>query len=170
MITPDPIPEVEISQPEEITGRLTAVPNDVRESEGFVPVRYCDGDYVAIGYGHLVIDPETGERLLCSDWELALYNAEQISGERRWGQLDVVRQSVLAEIAYMTGAEGFAAFTDLRLALWLEDWYAAAAAVRDSLLGCPADMEEELCKSRPNNRRERLAELVLVGEAALNPG
>ena len=141
-------------------------PPEVSASEGFEPRRYCDGRYVAIGWGHLVVTSEDGTRLLCRDWETALENAERVLGNAVWASLDPVRRDVAAEIALMAGALGLARFVDLIDALEAERWVEAAAAILDSTLGCPADMVRDECLAAPNPRRDRMAHWMRRGAAA----
>ena len=139
-------------------------PPEVPASEGFEPRRYCDGRYVAIGWGHLVVTSADGTRLLCRDWETALENAERVLGHDVWATLDPVRRDVAAEIALMSGALGLARFVDLIDALKAERWAEAAAAIIESTLGCPADTVRDECLAAPNPRRERMAHWMREGE------
>ena len=146
---------------------LCLPPPEVPRSEGFEPRRYCDGRYVAIGYGHLVVTSADGTRLLCRDWETALANAERVLGSTLWAGLDPVRQDVAAEIALMSGALGLARFHDLIGALQAGRWAEAAVAILDSELGCPTDMLRNECLAAPNPRRERMAHWMREGGAAV---
>ena len=150
----------------DLSGDERYPPPEVPASEGFEPRRYCDGRYVAIGWGHLVVTTADGTRLLCRDWETALENAERVLGPAVWATLDSVRRDVAAEIALMSGALGLARFVDLIDALRAERWVEAAAAILDSTLGCPADMLRDECLARPNPRRERMAHWMREGETA----
>ena len=138
----------------------------VGEREGFSARRYCDGRWVAIGHGHLVVDPATGRRLLCEDWERALADAEWAVPAWLWDELDPVRRDVLGEIAYMTGRSGLRDFSDMNVALYQRDYARAAAQILASTLGCPANEPYPACLAEPNARRSYLAELMEAGGGA----
>ena len=139
---------------------------NVAGREGFSAHRYCDGQYTAIGHGHLVVDPATGRRLLCEDWTEAQADAEWATPAWLWEELDRVRRDVLAEIALMTGRTGLTNFADMYVALYLRQFEDAAAEIRDSALGCPAGLPYEACLARPNARRDYLAGLMADGAGA----
>lgn len=136
----------------------------VGEREGFRAQRYCDGRFVAIGHGHLVIDPATGQRLLCEDWEQAQADAEWAVPAWLWEELDPVRRDVLSEIAYMTGRRGLSGFSRMNVALYQRDYPRAAAEILASTLGCPANQPYLACVAEPNARRSYLAELMEAGQ------
>ena len=135
----------------------------VGEREGFSARRYCDGRWVAIGHGHLVIDPGTGQRLLCEDWEQAQADAEWAVPAWLWEELDPVRRDVLSEIAFMAGRRGLSDFSRMNVALYQRDYARAASEILASTLGCPANQPYLACLAEPNARRSHLADLMEAG-------
>ncbi len=90
-----------------------------------------------------------------------------VTADFLWDELDLTRRDVLAEIAFMAGRRGLMEFTELFGALYQHDYARAAAAIRDSTLGCPAGQPYPVCAGNANGRREYLARLMADGPLAL---
>lgn len=115
---------------------------------------YWDGDKIAVGYGRNLttnplrpeereylglgpnerirqLTPDQAEWLYQNDFRRSEASANKLLGET-YTNLDPVRQSVVTNMIYNLGEQGFSEFTDMISALQREDYDAAADAMKDS--------------------------------------
>lgn len=136
----------------------------IRQDEGSRLLPYTDSrGNLTWGIGHLM--PPKGNPLCPAAVALLGQSVEAqfqtdyaaivtgLSGYAWWATLNEVRQAAIADMAFNLGLEGFAAFTTFQSCLSSNQWSAAAADLRGTLV-----------YQQLPNRYERLATMIQTGE------
>ena len=142
--------------PYDLDEAIASATEAIKRHEGYSEVPYILHGEIHICYGHYVtgaipksLTSEDCEALLLSDTEWSVAVAQDFVGG---ATVSNEQMGVVIELAYILGRHKLNEFVNLRGAIAVSDWEAAAMELQDSLL--PDD--DQLGQSRVDNMKERL--------------